>query len=245
METNNPKNLDSKRIEREYVPEYGEVVWMNFFPQAGHEHTCHRPAVVLSPAAYNGKVGLALLSPITSKFKGYPFEVPLPAGLAVHGVILADQVKSFDWRARQAKHFTTLPMSVVRKTLMKINELTTQYSGEESTASHEYIPERGDVVWLNFSPQAGHEQAERQQAVILSPATYNGKVSLALLCPITPRVKGYAFEVPLSTKLAVNGAILADQVKSMDWRARQVEYITTLPRSVVKQVLEKLTAFWD
>jgi len=84
------------------VPARTVLVWLTFHPQAGHEQAGRRPAVVLSPAAYNAKVGLALLCPITSRTKGYPFEVPLPEGSRVHDVVLADQVKSLDWRARRA-----------------------------------------------------------------------------------------------------------------------------------------------
>ncbi len=85
-----------------YVPSRGDVVWLTFNPQSGHEQAGRRPAVVLSPRAYNAKVGLAIFCPVTSKVKGYPFEVALPEGFAVQGVILADQVKSLDWRARRA-----------------------------------------------------------------------------------------------------------------------------------------------
>lgn len=108
-----------------------------------------------------------------------------------------------------------------------------------------YVPERGDLVWLTFNPQAGHEQAGRRPALVLSPAAYNGKVGLALLCPITSQVKGYPFEVPLPVGLAVSGVVLADQVKSLDWRARQVELIAPLPVPVVAQVLRKLTALLE
>ena len=85
-----------------YVPERGDAVFITLDPQAGHEQAGRRPALVLSPAAYNGRVGLALLCPITSQVKGYPFEVPIPAGSPVRGVVGADQVKSLDWRARLA-----------------------------------------------------------------------------------------------------------------------------------------------
>ncbi len=88
-----------------------------------------------------------------------------------------------------------------------------------------HVPERGDLVWLTFSPQTGHEQAGRRPAVVLSPATYNGKVGLALFCPITSQVKGYPFEVALPEGLSISGVILADQVKSLDWRAREAEKI--------------------
>ena len=84
-----------------YVPQRGDVIWITLNPQAGHEQAGRRPAVVLSPVAYNGKVGLAILCPITSQVKGYPFEVRIPDGLPVRGVILADQVKSLDWKARK------------------------------------------------------------------------------------------------------------------------------------------------
>src|SRR4051812_44260799 len=90
-----------------YVPERGEAVWISLNPQAGHEQARRRPALVLSPASYNGKVGLALMCPITSQVKGYPFEVAIPTGLAVAGVILADQVKSLDWRVRKADRIDT------------------------------------------------------------------------------------------------------------------------------------------
>ena len=83
-----------------YVPQQGDVVWLDFDPQAGHEQAGRRPAVVVSPGAYNGRVGLALLCPITNQVKGYSFEVKLPEGLGVSGVILADQVKT--WIGRRA-----------------------------------------------------------------------------------------------------------------------------------------------
>lgn len=103
-----------------------------------------------------------------------------------------------------------------------------------------YVPERGDVIWISLSPQAGHEQAGRRPAVVLSPAAYNGKVGLAILCPITGQIKGYPFEVLIPPGLAVSGAILSDQVKSLDWQARQAEFICALPVVTVAEVLRKL-----
>ncbi len=103
-----------------------------------------------------------------------------------------------------------------------------------------YVPERGDLVWLTFNPQAGHEQAGRRPAVVLSPQAYNGKVGLAFFCPITSQVKGYPFEVILPDELPINGAILADQVKSLDWQARQIERINTLPEEIMKELLQKI-----
>ena len=103
-----------------------------------------------------------------------------------------------------------------------------------------YVPERSDVVWISLHPQAGHEQAGRRPAVVLSSSAYNGRVGLALLCPITSQIKGYPFEVVLPPGSDVTGAILADQVKSLDWRARRAERICALPAVTVAQVLAKL-----
>ncbi len=104
-----------------------------------------------------------------------------------------------------------------------------------------YIPGRGDVVWMSLNPQAGHEQAGRRPAMVLSPAAYNDKVGLALLCPITSRAKGYPFEVHLPGESDITGAILADQVESLDWRARKAELAGTLPPATVAEVLQKLS----
>lgn len=109
--------------ERTYTPGGGDVVWLTFNLQAGHEQTGRRPAVVLSPAAYNSRVGLAILCPITSQVKRYPFEVAVPGGLLVSGVVLADQVKSLDWRAREAEFICTLPPSTVSEILQKVGVL--------------------------------------------------------------------------------------------------------------------------
>jgi mRNA interferase MazF len=104
----------------------------------------------------------------------------------------------------------------------------------------EYIPERGDAVWITLNPQAGHEQSGIRPALVVSPAAYNGKVGLALLCPITSQVKGYPFEVLIPARLKVSGAILSDQVKSMDWRARRAELICRIPETTISEVLQKV-----
>jgi mRNA interferase MazF len=103
-----------------------------------------------------------------------------------------------------------------------------------------YVPDRGDAVWITLNPQAGHEQAGRRPAVVLSPAAYNGKVGLAIFCPITNQVKGYPFEVIIPAGLAVTGAILSDQVKSLDWQARKASFICTLAPTTMTEVLQKL-----
>lgn len=103
-----------------------------------------------------------------------------------------------------------------------------------------YIPERGDLVWLTFNPQAGREQAGRRPAVVLSPLSYNRSAELAILCPITSRIKGYPFEVAVPEGLEITGVILCDQVRSLDWRERQAAYIDKLPDSTLRTVLQKL-----
>jgi Growth inhibitor len=103
-----------------------------------------------------------------------------------------------------------------------------------------WIPERGDVVWITMSPTVGHEQAGRRPALVISPAAYNGKVGLAILCPITSQVKGYPFEVRLPDGLPVEGAVLSDQAKSLDWRARRAEFLCALPRESTSTVLQRL-----
>lgn len=108
------------------------------------------------------------------------------------------------------------------------------------TTTSSDVPDRGDVVWLSFQPRAGHEQDGRRPAVILSPKAYNGKVGLALACPITRQVKGYPFEVPLPEGLPVQGVVLADQIKSLDWRARRADRMGRLPDRLVSEILDKL-----
>ncbi len=108
----------------EYVPDRSDAIWISLNPQAGHEQAGRRPALVISPTAYNGKVGLAILCPITNQSKGYPFEVVIPAGLKVGGVILSDQIKNLDWRARRAEFICKIPDHVTREVLLKLNTLT-------------------------------------------------------------------------------------------------------------------------
>jgi len=105
-----------------------------------------------------------------------------------------------------------------------------------------YIPERGDAVWIILDPQAGHEQAGRRPALVLSPSAYNRRVGLALFCPITSQVKGYPFEVAIPAGFPIRGVVGADQVKSLDWMARKATRIVAFPEEVVSQVLERLNA---
>ena len=103
-----------------------------------------------------------------------------------------------------------------------------------------YVPRCGDAVWITLNPQAGHEEAGRRPAVVISPQSYNSKVGLAIFCPVTGQIKGYPFEVLIPAGLPVAGAILSDQAKSLDWRARKAELIGTLPTETISEVLQKL-----
>ena len=109
----------------------------------------------------------------------------------------------------------------------------------------EYCPKRGDLIWLNFTPQAGHEQAGRRPTAVISHTEYNRKAGLVLACPITSRKMGYPFEVSLPEGFGVTGVILADQVRSLDWKSRNAEFIGKLDDSVLWEVLSKLTALID
>ena len=103
-----------------------------------------------------------------------------------------------------------------------------------------YVPDKGDILWLHFSPQKGHEQAGKRPAICLSPKIYNEKTNLGIFCPITSKQKGYPFEVPLPKNFQVKGVILADQVRSLDWNSRKAIFITKAPEKVLEEVLQKI-----
>ena len=106
--------------------------------------------------------------------------------------------------------------------------------------SGRYIPQRGDIVWLDFNPQAGHEQRGKRPALIVSPKIYNEKTNLCLCLPITSKIKGYPFEVILPQKLPINGAILSDQIKSLDFVAREISFVCKAPKDVVDMAQKNL-----
>jgi mRNA interferase MazF len=102
-----------------------------------------------------------------------------------------------------------------------------------------YVPKRGDVVWLNFSPTEGHEESGRRPSLVLSPKSYNELIGLAIVCPITQKTKGYTFEVPISLK-KVSGVILSDHIKSIAFRERNIEYIGQAIENTVEEVIGKV-----
>jgi mRNA interferase MazF len=103
-----------------------------------------------------------------------------------------------------------------------------------------FVPDAGDLIWLTFDPQAGHEQAGRRPALVLSPQPYNQRSGLALICPVTGQIKGYPFEVRVPAGCGVSGAILADHVKSVDWKARHAARIGRVSPAILNEVLARL-----
>lgn len=110
----------------------------------------------------------------------------------------------------------------------------------KSSDSESYIPNQGDIIWINFTPQVGREQAGRRPALVISPLKYNRRVGLVLVCPMTTKVKGYPFEVAIPEGLAVSGVVLADQVKSFDWQERKAEFASIAPPEVTIEVISLL-----
>jgi mRNA interferase MazF len=106
-----------------FVPDCGDIVWLTFNPQSGHEQTGRRPALVISPSVYNEKTGLAIFCPITNVKKDYPFEVIIPDLPGIAGVILSDQIKNLDWKTRNAEFICKLPGKSIEETLNKISAL--------------------------------------------------------------------------------------------------------------------------
>ena len=103
-----------------------------------------------------------------------------------------------------------------------------------------YVPERGDFIWISFNPQAGHEQAGRRPALVLSPSAYNGVTGLAICCPVTSQIKGYTFELAIPEGLDVSGVVLCDQIRNLDWEARQASFLCKAPKTFVDEVLMNL-----
>jgi mRNA interferase MazF len=102
-----------------------------------------------------------------------------------------------------------------------------------------YIPGRGDIVWLDFNPQMGHEQKGRRPALVLSHKAYNEKIGLGIFCPITSKVKGFPFEVK-ARGVKIDGCVLSDQIKSLDWKVRKIEFIEKIDEESLKEVLDKI-----
>ena len=106
-----------------------------------------------------------------------------------------------------------------------------------------YVPDAGDIVWLDFDPQAGREQAGRRPAIVLSAQYFNGKTGVAYVCPITSKVKGYRFHVQLPEGLPVHGSVLCEHMRSLDWRARNVTPMGKMPDAILKEIRAAVRTF--
>jgi len=105
-----------------------------------------------------------------------------------------------------------------------------------------FVPSRGDLIWITLNPQAGHEQSGRRPCLVISPKSYNSKVGMAVVVPVTNQIKGYPFEVVLPSNLKVTGAILSDQIKNLDWQVRLAELIDRVPQATFDEVIQKVSA---
>jgi mRNA interferase MazF len=117
-----------------------------------------------------------------------------------------------------------------------------QAASQSATSSNAYCPDAGDIIWIDFDPQVGREQAKRRPALVLTPASYNGRVSLCVLCPITSTVKNYPFVVALPPGGKIAGVVLADQIKSFSWVGRNSEFACVAPNGVLVEVKAKIRA---
>jgi len=102
-----------------------------------------------------------------------------------------------------------------------------------------FVPDKGDLVWLNFTPQSGHEQSGRRPAVVISPSEYNGKTGLGIFCPLSSKEKGYPFEVKIKND-RISGVVLSDHLKSLDWETRKAELISKVTENELGEILEKI-----
>ncbi|MDR2922605.1 MAG: endoribonuclease MazF [Treponema sp.] len=107
-----------------------------------------------------------------------------------------------------------------------------------------YLPERGDIVWLDFNPQTGHEQKGKRPAIVISPKEYNEKTGLGLFCPITSKIKNYPFEARIENK-KINGVVLSDQIKSLDWEARGIEFIAKETSEKTDEIIGKIRVLFE
>lgn len=112
-------------------------------------------------------------------------------------------------------------------------------------AAQEYLPDAGDLIWLDFTPQAGREQAGRRPALVISPRVYNSKTSLAIVCPITSQAKGYPFEVEVTGAGKISGVVLSDHVKNLDWRQRRATKAGKVSAAILRSVRERIAVLLE
>ncbi len=219
-----------------YIPQRGDIVRINFEPQKGLEIQKRRPALVLSPFAFNRAQEAAVVCPITSNNRKSEFKVKIPNGLNVEGFIRTDQFTTLNWRTRKAKHLCHLSDDTVDEVCDIVQEIVW---GTEHDP--DYVPPRGTVVEIKG------DSKKPAHALVLSASSFNYWQRLFVVCPIIAPNTGsvpskFAVEIPDEKNVNVKGFILADQVKSWDWWARKAKYLCYLPDDTVNQVSDIVEA---
>ena len=220
-----------------YIPERGDIVQISFDPQQkSFETQKRRPALVLSTKDFNSLLNVSVVCPITSRGRGINFEVEIPSGLGVRGFIRPDQVICFDWCQRQAVFRETMGADTVQEVSDIIVEDIVWGSEDEP----HYIPRQGEVVEIK------DDSNDYQQALVLSPSSFNYWQRLVLICRIIMPDNGITFPrgfaVDIPTGSDVNGVVLADQVKSWNWWDREAKHLGYLPNETVDEVSGKVEA---
>ena len=225
------------QYDSNYIPQRGDVVQINFNPQKGFEIKKRRPALVLSPFAFNHTQEVAVVCPIThtdrsSEFS--EFQVEVPEESSVNGFIRADQFTTLNWKARRAMYRTYLPNETVNTVSDIVGAIV--WGNEHDP---DYIPVRGEVVEIEDEFERHH------RAVVLSTSSFNYLQRVSTICPIishSNRSISSKFAVEIPNEVNVKGAILADQVKSQDWWARGAKHLCYLPDDTVDQVSDIVEA---
>ncbi|MYB92394.1 hypothetical protein F4054_20390 [Candidatus Poribacteria bacterium] len=220
----------SIQYDPNYIPQRGDVVEINFNPQKGFEIKKRRPALVLSPFAFNHTQEVAVVCPVTHTDRNSEFQVEVPAGLSVNGFIQAAQFTTLNWTARRIVHWTHLP----DKTVDIVSDIVEAIvSGDEHDP--DYIPVRGEVVEIEGEPE------DYDRAVVLSTSSFNYWQRIFTICPIIGSSNSsvsskFAVEIPNEKDVDVKGIILADQVKSWDWWERGAKHLCYLSDDTVNEV---------
>lgn len=219
-----------------YIPQRGDVVMINFEPQKGVEIQKRRPAVVLSPFTFNRAQKVAVVCPITRTKRKSEFQVGVPTELDVEGFIRTDQFTTLNWKAGKARYLCYLPDDTVDEVCDIVQEIVwdTEYDPD-------YVPLRGTVVEIEG------KSGKRDYALVLSASSFNYWQRVFVICPIISSSTGsvlskFAVEIPDQENVNVKGVILADQVKSWDWWAREAKYLCYLPDDTVNQVSDIVEA---
>lgn len=224
----------STQYDPNYIPQRGDIVKINFNPQIGVEIKKRRPALVLSPFAFNHKQKVSVVCPITSKERKSEFQVKVPNGRGVKGFIRADQFTTLNWKARRAEYRGYLPDETV-DTVSDIVEAIVR----EDEHDPDYIPVRGEVVEIEGEFERCHP------AVVLSTSSFNYWQRRFTVCPIIASDNegadsNFAVEIPKGQ--GADGVILANQVKSWDWWSRKARHLCYLPHDTVNQVSDIVEA---